>query len=221
MRQLKILFFHLDLNIGGVERQLYYLVNGLTKHHDVNLLLCEKKGDFVKQLDRKISVSSLDTRYKHQFQFKMMVGLIAQIKKKKPNVLISFHGKLHWISFLCAKILGVKVVCVFPGYASRGIMWPIHNIVYNLSDGLIAVSDSVKSSMINNLLINKNKIKVIENAIDIKSIYHKSNEPLTPQEKQYFGKNIPIIISIGRIVHGKGYDVILSALSIIEFIIDS
>ena len=215
MKSKKILFFHHNLETGGVERQLYYLVNGIAKYHDVCLLLCEKRGEFLQFVDSDVSIKTLDAPCKHRLQLKLVVGLINNIKRDQPDVLISFHGKLHWISILAAKLLGIKVVCVFPGYMSKGLLWPVHSLIFSMSDGLVAVSNSVKTSLIKNFHIRTNKIKVIENTIDSSRIWKMAEEALTFQEKQYFDGG-SAIISIGRLEKGKGFDVILDALSNIK-----
>jgi len=64
MEKKKVYFFNLDMNIGGVERQLYYLLNGLNKdRYEVTLILCRKEGSFLKELQKDIKIISLSTAY--------------------------------------------------------------------------------------------------------------------------------------------------------------
>ncbi|MRS05861.1 glycosyltransferase, partial [bacterium] len=212
MKKKTILFFHLHMKPGGVERQLYYLVNGLAKHHHVTLLLCEKKGEFLEFIDHDIYVEGLGVPYKHRLQLKLFFGLISRVLKEKPDFLVSFHGKLHWISVLAARLTGINVTCVFPGYMRKGLLWIAHNLILRMSDGLVAVSQSVKNSMMENFKLKSDEITVIENAIDINRVMEMSEESMTEKEGGYF-KGRSVVISIGRLVHGKGFNVIIDALS--------
>lgn len=215
MRREKIYFIHHFMHPGGVERQLYPLVNGLAGYHDVTLLLCEMKGAFIEFIDKSVAIISLNTPYKYRLQFGLLVGMLKILKQDRPDVLISFHGSFHWIAVLVGRILGIRVVCVFPGYMIAGLLWAAHRLMFNLADGLIVVSQGVRTSMIKNLRIRADKIAVIENAIDVDKICHLSEEVLSPAEQQYFD-NRAVIISIGRLAKGKGFEVILNALSIIR-----
>lgn len=208
----RLMFLHHFLEAGGVERQLYYLANGLSGHHEVTLLLCEAKGPFLKLIDKEVAVIGLDAPFKGPYLSSWILKIVKRLKKEQPDILISFHGSFHWIAVLLGRLLHFRVVCVFPGYMAAGRLSKAHRFIFHLADGLVAVSQSVKNSMINNLLVVASEIQTIENAIDSTKIRELSGEPLDSLEKQYF-ESSPVIVSMGRLAKGKGFDVILDALS--------
>lgn len=198
---------------GGVERQLYYLANGLASVHDVTVILCQAEGAFLHFLDSRVSVLGLDTPYRNRLQPGVLAATINILKRDRPDLLVSFHGSFHWIAVIAGKLLGIKVVCVFPGYMQKGPLWPAHRFFFHTADGLLAVSHGVKNSLIENLSIRREKISVIENAIDPGRIVEMSHEELTSGEKEYFNRGGTVMVSIGRLAEGKGFDVILNALA--------
>lgn len=57
---MKLIFFHSNLHIGGIEKSLVNLLNGIVNDYDVELVLLNKTGKLLNELDKKIKVSSAD-----------------------------------------------------------------------------------------------------------------------------------------------------------------
>lgn len=72
---------------------------------------------------------------------------------------------------------------------------------YQKFDKIICVSKEVSDSVIKKYNIDKNKIEIIYNNIDVKNIIDKSREFSFPNEKNYFS-----IVSVGRLTKQKGFD---------------
>ena len=52
----KLLFISKNMDFGGMEKALVVLLNNLTKHYDITLILEEKKGPLLVDLDKKVKV---------------------------------------------------------------------------------------------------------------------------------------------------------------------
>lgn len=208
----KILILHLHLRPGGVERQLYYLLNGLRLHHHVWPVLCEKKGDFIQFLDSGLEVKDLGIACKYRLQPTLLFRMFRAVQEIKPEILISYHGRLNWMAVLLAKLTGIRVVCLFHGYLRRGNLWWLHNLMLRMANGLVAVSASVKNSLIENFGLENSSIRVIENAIDYRRVLEMAEEDLSTEEKDIFDLR-PTIVSIGRLEKGKGFDVLIEAMA--------
>ena len=211
----KIWFFNLDLRIGGVERQLCYLLNGLDKRkYEISLVLCKKEGDFLSEISSDIEVMSLSVGYSPRKKLFIAIKLFFLLLNKKPDVFVSFHGKLNSISILICYLLKVKIVCCFPGYFYKGKLNFFRNVYLKFADKLIAVSNGVRNSLkqASNYEIDK-KILVIENAVDYENIITLASEQIS--EKKFLDES-PIIVSMGRLDKGKGFDVLIRAIPLIK-----
>ena len=177
----KVSFFHHHLNPGGVERQLYYLLNGCADYHDVSLLLCDKTGDFQCFVDGKVTVKNLATPFRHRLQWGVLAALTKTLRDERPDVLVCLHGRLHWMAVLAARLTGIKVICGFPGYMSSGPLRFAHKFFFQRAHELVAVSHGVRNSLIDNIGIRGDKVRVIENAIDPDKIRYMAEEALPPK----------------------------------------
>ncbi|WP_368263391.1 glycosyltransferase, partial [Clostridium disporicum] len=90
-----------------------------------------------------------------------------------------------------------------------------HKKCYNKFQKIICVSNSVKDSLVKKYNISKEKVKVQYNPIDKESIILKANENCTLIDSNKF-----TIISVGRLVHQKGYDRLLKIINNLKNEID-
>lgn len=207
-----ICFFHKFMKIGGVERQLYYLLNGLSEHHDVSLVLCSREGEFLEQIDRRVRIYSLETRpdsFRGPMQIYKFVRCIGAIH---PEVLVSFHPDLHLASCLAKCVYPLKVVCCFPGYMPVGYLNAFRCAYLRLAAGLVAVSESVRHSILSNIGPLNRTLHVIENAIDAREIVERSADASSVA----LVTSVPLIVSVGRLVPGKRFETLVAALGMMR-----
>ncbi len=211
----KLCFFNVHLRIGGVEKQLSYVINRLSKDkYDISLLLCKKEGDILGEISQDIKIKDLLIEYSSINKIFIAYKLFFMLLKNKPDVLICFHSKLFIISVLVCKLLGIKVVCRFPGYFYKGRLNFIREIYIRFVKKIIAVSDGVKDSLLKSLKdIDKNRIVVIRVGIDYKKILELSNRPVN---ETLFLDNLPIIASVGRLTKGKRFDILIKSLQLVQ-----
>lgn len=209
-----ICFLNLNMKIGGVERQLYYLINGLDeyKKYNLHLILCKKTGGFLDYISNNITLHDLNCEYSLKNLPLIYFRLLRKIFVIKPDILISFHVSLNIILCLTKLFLSKHIICCFPGYVFNGRVNFIRSIIYKYSDLIIAVSCGVRNSLIQNLNICSKKIMVIENAVDVKTIINDSKQEILP----IFNNHYPVIVSLGRLDKGKGFDVFINSFKFLN-----
>lgn len=147
---------------------------------------------------------------------KMISQTAKIIKQEKPDIIIEhFCAPILRLILLYAKIKNRNLqIYIYQhhdadldGIAASGIkkkiIKKIDTIACKSVDGIIAISNFVKNSVIKNYNIKSEKIKIIYNGVDLSYFgkdQHKKNE----------------IIYVGRLVEGKGVQLILDALQYVE-----
>lgn len=151
----------------------------------LNFFLRYKKIKKIKkELKAKISLSMLDTP-----------NILNVITKENDKVIISFRAH-YSLTFMEEESLGPKLIRVILKYLYKYII----SYIYNNSDLMIAVSNSVKKDLIDNFRIDKSKIKVIYNPLLLDEINKLKNEDLKHYSDIF--KN-PVLITAGRLTKQK------------------
>lgn len=213
----KIAIFQNNLNVGGIQKSLINLLNNIDKNkYEIDVYLFEKINFYENIFPKNIQVkyikrSCFITRfilfdiYKH---FKRK-----QVKDKSYDVAIDFDSYQHATAFNA-------ITC----NAKKKVMW-IHNDMeqkikeeikyrvlhfffkgkYKYFDEFVAVSEPLvdKFKKIHN--IKDKKYRVIPNYINTSEIIEKSKEI----SDLNVDNNIYNLISVGRIAHQKGYDILV------------
>ena len=74
----KILFSAYSLDVGGIETALVSLINYLADEYDITLVLEEKKGIFLNQIDKRVKIIEYTPSY---FKIKLIAKLINLYKR--------------------------------------------------------------------------------------------------------------------------------------------
>ena len=215
----KILYVFAALPVGGAEQVLVTELKGLNRDLFVPLVcvISEKGpvGEMIEQMG--IPVIPLHRMKKTQFDY----GIIREIKKiilREKIVLVHTHlydgGKYGRIAARMARVPGI-VHTAHNIYVKRRTKYHLINrILSSFTDRIIAVSKAVKESLVRYDRINRKKIQVIYNGIDLSkfdgpSTKHEVRAELGIKPDEY------VIGVIARLEEQKGHRYLLEALSII------
>lgn len=147
--------------------------------------------------------------------FERLKWILKCCRESRADVIVSHHSSpIFKIVLACCSVIlpGVKTIAYahanasdiygaqYKGAALRRI---VHRIGFCAADGIIAISDSVKNSLIRIFGVRPEKVFVLHNAIDI------SWETLPIRD---FGEKLELIY-VGRLIKEKGVQTILKALS--------
>lgn len=198
-----------SLNTGGAERQ----ISVISKFIADKIYLWEDKIDYRVEQD----IEFIDKNTKNNisgfkvFFYIFKIALLLSKKLKKQDLIISFLEKNNFINIISACISKHKcIICerTQPSVSFKGFSGSINKILINLlyprSDLIIANSNGVKSDLIYNFNINRNKIKVIYNGFDFDYINKKKYENIDSFYESLI-ENKELIVSVGRLTEAKGH----------------
>ncbi len=220
-KKISIIFIIPSLSGGGAEKVICTIARELNKEKfDISVALVTTRNavhrdllpDYIKIIDLK------STRV--LFSLPKIVFLLW---KKKPNILFSSVGHLNLAISLIMAILpkSTKYIARETGTVSKIIydlkfstLWTLgYKLFYPKYDLIICQSQYMKDDLSKNFLIAPKKMIVINNPIDVDNILELALES-TP-EIAYRRNNINLV-SVGRLSHEKGYDILLNTISLIH-----
>jgi len=205
---MKILFTISSLNSGGAERVLTTLANDLCEKHEVIIVKSDDDESFYSLNDKVVLESlcmnkinsSIIKKLSHNFNIVKVMR--KSIKKYQPDVVISFMDRTNIYTILATRFLDTKLIIserINYEYLKSKSWRFIRRLVYPYTDGMVVLSkyDYEKYNYV------KDK-QIIFNPLFIEN----SKINLTQKEN--------IILSVGRLVDDKGFDIFLNALSLID-----
>lgn len=212
-----LVFLIPTLSSGGAERIVSNLSFELSSKYNIYIALQDSsKVDY--SYNGKILETNTPISKEKIFQ-QVFEGSyeLSKIKKRyDPKATISFLSLPNVVNVLSEFFLGstdhqsILSVHNFTSIKESHIYEKIHNLIlgpiYNKSDLIIAVSKGVKEDLVSNFGVDKEKIEVIYNPIDIKEIQKQSREKLERKKfKKLFENNGPTITTLGSLSEQKGH----------------
>jgi glycosyltransferase involved in cell wall biosynthesis len=217
----RLLFILPSLSCGGAERVVLNFLSSIdNSKYEATLLVIKSTLDLKDELPEYIRfVNCLSPGEKIRLGFPKVIYKIMREASRSDIVIGALELTATYFaylgSFLCGKpVIGwvhtnvqeyFEYIERTEGKIRRSIHLKLSRIIYPRLDSLIAVSNGVKESIIKSLSCSPEKIKVIYNPVDIQRIRGLSEIPSRIQ----LGK--PYIISVGRMVFPKGFDILIRA----------
>lgn len=215
----KIIFFSKNLNIGGMEKALVNLLNSLTEYYDVTLVLEEKNGILIDDVDSRINIQEYRLSSNKNIFFRKLNNFV-------KRCIWSFkHFKKYDFScnYATYSVIGSRLAQI----ASNNSSFYIHSDyygVYNKNVNLIEnffkphkISKYNKLIFVSNESMNNfekvfpefvNKCLVINNLVDYKNIKKLSELKLDVS----IDKKNTNFIFIGRLDNSsKNFDLLLDS----------
>ncbi|MGM8216829.1 glycosyltransferase [Bacillaceae bacterium W0354] len=215
----KILFFLYRLAGGGAERTILNIIKNLDEEEfEIILVLSSSKNnDYIELLPSNVKVRYLnEDRLRYSF-----LRLSKCIKEENPDLLFSTVNENN-IILLIAKILSFKNIPAIvressnrtqAGKATR-LNKKVTRFLYNqFADRIISLSQGVCDDLINNFGINKSKVNIIYNPIDIENINKLGSEEVYDLDINTGEK---LIIAVGRLVEAKDFFTLIKAFHLVS-----
>lgn len=209
---MKIAFLLGTFSSGGAERVASLLINALqTRGHQVSLLTwggIEK--DFYRLHDgvRRIGMNLLGARAgiaKVGANLRRIARLREEIRRHSPDVVISFITQTNVLALIAVAGLRIPVVIserIDPRVHPEPFPWRLlRSCVYRRACRLVVQTDAVRGWA--ERLVGSDRVVVIPNPVGEYSLHVAVPRPETDRPLR--------IIAMGRLVHQKGFDLLLDA----------
>lgn len=199
-----ICFICPSLHQGGLENAVMVMSNEMARRGHQVSIICVYNNPIFYQLDKRIKIIS--PKYKRKdfstpvYYLKSIFYLRKEIKKIKPDVIVSYGDFLNPISLLATRQLNIPVFISdrsSPGKKFPFIVQKMREIIYPMADGVIAQTETAKKQKQQMLKGYKN-IEVIPN-------------PIRPIKTYLDVKKENIILGVARHYHVKGLDRLIEA----------
>jgi glycosyltransferase involved in cell wall biosynthesis len=204
---MKILILNETLRLGGAEAMSIGLANALLENNEHNVFFVSAPGPLRERLNPKIEFFSISF-----FSFLKAPLIVIQlkniIKSIRPDIIHAHGSTIGVLAILALGGNNKKVISIVTHHLIGFSRVPtaIAKLIYNLLfDQIIAISNCEHAALIL-AGVNRDKISVIHNYIDVGDIQKKilslNKEEIRKEFK--IDINSKVILSIGRLVPDKG-----------------
>ncbi|NIK11821.1 glycosyltransferase [Alkalibacillus almallahensis] len=215
-KRITIVFFIYYLGSGGAGRTFLNILNNIDRNKFRPILVtCNYDGSYEPYLSDDIKFIKLDTKRLR----KSIIPLAKIIKESKSDIVFSTIPNYNIIAIL-ARLLSftnarniVREAALLGGTRSENLKLKIYGLFYKFSVRVIALSEGVKTNLVNKYNLSKNKIDVIYNPIDIKQIREMMLDKLPDDHNMLVETEEFKFISAGRLVDDKDHKTLLRAFA--------
>src|ERR1051326_3831085 len=203
-----------SLRRGGAERTASVLANAWADQRNEITLVTLEKDDFpAYNLRSAVALRQLrvwgpptgSIFHRLLRQIKSIHALRRAIQESRADLVLSFMDISNVVTLLATRGLDVPTVVtehVHPAYHPIGRIWEImRRLTYPRAKALVCVSIPVKESFQRRMKMNA---RVIPNPLDLPALR-------APDGGQHKAEHI--VVGMGRLVHQKGFDLLIKAFS--------
>jgi len=213
MGKIKILYVITSLGLGGAEKLLLYYLKNLDKQKYSLYVCCfrERPDDFNEEMSKYAKIINL--KIENKFNPVIIFYIWKLIREIKPDI-IHTHLFQPRVYTSIANLFNNRSVLITQKHSivnpkKHNIFILFEMISIWMNKKVIAISESVKNSLIKYEFIPQHKIFVLPNCIDYQTFHKASN-------RQFIRKSDEIVIgTVGRLEKVKGISYLLLAMKII------
>lgn len=208
---MRILLLTTHLNIGGISTYVVSLAKAL-KAKGEEVFVASSGGVLVRELTSGgVSHIKVNVSTKSELDPKVFMAVfeIARIVKTLDIDVIHAQTRVtQVIGFFVSRLCGIRLVTTCHGFFSK----KIGRILFPAwGDRVIAISEAVREHLLKDFKVDKHRISLIHNGIDVKKFVRSFTEAERDKLKRKFSvkKGFSVIGTIGRFTPDKGHDVLL------------
>ncbi len=214
MKKIKILHIIPRFYAGGAERLVLQYASLMDKSKfEVHVASAVEDGELRTSFEKNKTPLFVGSRKKMGGRLKVWKNLLRYIDKIQPKIIHSHLLGADIVGFLAKRKFKNKIKWIVTLHNVehrtsflRKLVW---KIILKKADRIIAVAEPVKDFAVNNFKINKNKVTLVLNGVDL-------DKWSTLANKKIFQKKEINIATIGRLEEQKGHRYLLEALGNIK-----
>jgi glycosyltransferase involved in cell wall biosynthesis len=226
VEKVKALFFIPSLAGGGAEKVMADILHHINRERiePVLVLLSPYENSPYKEyLPEDIKIIVVERASDSPIhKIKQYTTFLKIVCDEKPHVIISMLTHCNIMAISAKLLFGRKIIIgehialseTIKTKTGRLMLWfstaQLVRMFYRFADKIIAVSEGVKADLIEEFKIPPRNIQVIYNPIDLNRV---SALCKCPVEHNFFKEAGPVLLSVGRLVPQKGFDILLKAFS--------
>ncbi len=215
----KIAIFQTDLNIGGIQKSCVNILNNIdTKKYNVDLYLIEKNNIFLKDINKNINIHYIKKLpyFTKIIPIRLLMLFYNNHISEEYDIVIDFNSYSKETAIQAIKTKAKKrIAWIHNDYIAKmkeerkfKILYLVFQAKYRYFDAFYGVSKGSLSSFQTLHNYQDKEYVCLPNIIDTKEIKKKMQDNTTIKVNS---QKINIC-STGRIIHQKGYDLLLEEL---------
>lgn len=215
----RVVYYIDSNNFGGAEQVLYTILKGLDRNEWHPILAYHPSPGimpFIKIVE-KLEVETLSIlKIRSYHDISRILRFISRLRSIRPAI---FHANINWPLSCSYGIISAYLSHIHTIIATQHLYQEIgsrrHKILQKLIslmvDSYIAISADL-ANQLNKTVSCEEKIKVIQNGIDLEYYSGRGNEKIDGNIYAPFNKdNLPVILTVARLAKQKGHIYMLKA----------
>lgn len=210
---MNILYLTNHLNVGGISSYLLNLTQGLKKEGH-SIYIASSGGELEEEFRHGgINLSNIPLKTKCEISPKVFLSflkLVPVIRQKQIDILHANTRVTSMLASLLSRFTKVPYVVTCHGFFKPKLA---RNILPLWGKLVIAISGSVQEHLVNDFGVNKNKIRLVYNGIDLDKLSVVESSNKLERKKALGLKDGPVVGIIARLSDVKGHKFLIEAIS--------
>jgi glycosyltransferase involved in cell wall biosynthesis len=218
----KLLHLITTCNVGGAEMHLLSLVKGLmqTERFDITVAFFKGKVQDSRSLVsdfESLGVKVVDLNMKSRFDLSALWRLYRLMRAEQFDLLHTHLFRADLFGLPIGKLAGipgrVSTVHNTEDFFKNSLVGLALRRSFGFAFQLIAISEAVKKSLIEDVRMATNRIRVIHYGIENESSQIFQDTSIDIRQQFAIGENIPLIGTVGRLAAQKGHRYLIEAFA--------